>query len=172
MKKMSLLGWLLITFLGSKAQSKPAVLVVTAVEKSSVPGINRKRISENNNVSTTTISKATRNIEIYLEYSGSKKPVVNFVWLEGKAYTVRSEEMITPVLKKTSGIGNTVVTDTIVGKTNHRVMRLVPASSYPTKNLLKPAIGDNQLVLVYTLNGKRIKSNPIPIRKLAEDILQ
>jgi hypothetical protein len=172
MKKMSLLGWLLITVLGSRAQAKQTVLVVTAVEKSSVPGIVKKRISEKDNVSTATVSKSTRNIEIYLEYSGKKTPMANYVWLDGKAYALQAERMNTPVLRKTSGVANSEQVDTIVPKSKHRVWRLVPTSAFSIKGLSRPTIGDNHLVLVYTLNGKRTKTAPIPIRKLADDILQ
>lgn len=172
MKKVHIFSWLLLIGLGSKSQSRSPVSLITAIEKSSVPGIKKSKVEEQGNISVSKLPQSVRNIEVYIEVIGSYTPTVHYVWIEGRAYTVTMELMSTPIIWKTAGIGNNEQVDTIVKASQNKVWRLIPKKEQVVNRPKKPALKRNQLSLVYTVKGRRLSSSPIEIRKLAEDILQ
>lgn len=157
----------------SNSQSGNSSIVITAFEKTSIPGISKKVAIEGDSHTINVENKPRkRNIEIFLEHNKNQtiKPV--YVWMQGKAFSIKAEKLSGPVLSRRNLIGNNIEVDTLVKVSDNPVWILVPTSIYPKSIKSKKGVPEDQIILVYTLNGKSVHSKPIKIQQLPGDILQ
>lgn len=155
------------------SQSGNSSIVITAFEKTSIPGTRKKIATEgDSNNGNVENRPRKRNIEIFLEHNKNQtiKPV--YVWMQGKAFSLKAEKLSGPVLRRRNLIGNNIEVDTLVKASDNPVWTLVPTSIYPKSIKSKKIVPEDQIILVYTLNGKSVHSKPIKIQQLPEDILQ
>lgn len=172
MKNFLGIALILVACASARADFQSDSIKIVAFERISVPAIKRNRVAEDQSVSNQNARPAYRNLEIYFSHPPSKKLSVSYIWIGEKAYKLKTEKYTSPVIRKTSGIGLTVQTDTLFDAGMDRLWKLTPDFKNEIKGLKPPVISKDQLLLVYLRNGKRIQSPIIEIKKLSEDILQ
>lgn len=137
------------------SQVKCPVKKIYAFKQSSLPGVKPKTPE---NGGTERIE--TFNYWIYLTLSQSKYININYIWLSGKKFSVKTEEIkTTPVskLNNTSGAANETIE--LVPETKHKVILLYPTGPLNDNGdqsaKMRKKIEKNELVISFTHKEKK-----------------
>ena len=133
------------------------VVKLYAYSQATLKGVNQKDVVAENGEDIKVKSKSGLNYLIYLSYNGTSPVKVTGVWINETAYNVKTES-----IKKTPvemGNNNDSKTITLVPKTKNKVLLLTPGSviDNPAKltGAKKKAVEDGELVVCYTVKGKK-----------------
>jgi hypothetical protein len=150
---------LLVTglLLGVFAYSQPN-LTLRAYKQVVFPGTVPVRISEDNASTARVGKKASTTYYLYLVYPQKETVLPNQVWINKKAYALKTEPVVkTPVEHIGRNIPTRPVTTVLVPKTSNRVLRLQPVAAtgnpVPVASAQK-LIDTSELVVRYKWKGK------------------
>ena len=140
--------------------------------RESTPGIVPKVVGEDGKESIQSDTKV-QSYQLFIEYKKSTTIKPNKIWIKGVAYKVRVENVAsTPLLFKTNTVGNTYLTDTLVTKTNNKVMQLLPDGELKPLPKSKPKNATDNIIVEYSYKGKTYRYTFKEIIKITPQILQ
>ena len=177
MRLKIILSFIACTFiLGSiNVIAGPPVKKVHAYKQASIPGI-QPRFSETDGVNKADQRKQTFNYWIYLEIKGDPEISFSEIWIDGKKFMIKTEEIEnTPVQKIISDGSSQNEIIILVPQTKRKVILVYPAGesrdSDPDSKKLTRLIKKNELVVVYTAHkGKRCYARSKHITMLKSDV--
>jgi len=172
MKKSGIIILLIVSSLGLYSQTKTSLIKGYAYERESTPGIIPKTIGEDGKETTRPIPRI-KSYQLFLEYKKGTTIKPTKVWINGVAYRVRTENIsTTPVLFKTNTVGDLYDTDTLVNKTNNKVIQLFTDGELKPVPKSKPKNAAGNIIVEYSYKGKTYQYKFKEIKKIAPQILQ
>lgn len=138
----------------SYAQKKCGVSQAYAYQRATLPGTITTVIDE-----TGTVKERPRKPKItyfiYLETKPSELIQPSLIWINGKAYKLKTEKITTPVLVPRIDAVKSV--DTLVKETSNNVIRIQPVeeASVRPSNAVAKKIKNSQIVIEYVRKSKK-----------------
>lgn len=177
LKKMfmqTLLFLLLGAFIVSPSRAQHCIIQKGyAFQRTTIPGnVPRTTLDETGKVIEAPV-KTMNTLFIYVETKNDCNFRATRVWLDGKAYNMMREEILTmPVVIQHSHPGSTP--DTLVKQTDNKVYRIQlkeESNTHPGKKILK--MGEEAKIIIEYINRSRTEYFPIKeIKRIAPMVLQ
>ena len=158
MKKI-LFSFLCINLLAASVSAQ--TVKVYAYSQPGLKGVNQKDIVAENGQEIKVDPSSSNNYLLYFTYSGTAPIKISGVWLNGKAYNVKTEPIKkTPVELKDDNATEDSKTITLVPKTKNKVIQLTLSSKIDNPAKLSGAkkkdVESSELVVSYSVNGKKL----------------
>jgi hypothetical protein len=158
--KQKILPLLLITIIYCSAILAQPVVKIYAYSQTTNGGMKPSDVVGENGEKIKAEIKSPVSYLLYFTYSGSVPVKITGAWINQKAYNIKAESIKkTPVtIPENNAIENSK-TITLVPKTTNKVLQLSLASGMDNPGSLsgdrKKAVKESELVITYTVNGKK-----------------
>ena len=156
------------------AQKQPYAQI-HAYYRETLPGAIPREVVDENGNSVTHSKKRQGTYFIYFSHHAHYKVKPSAIWIDGKAYKFTSDAIqSTPVVLNNPSPNGEKAIDTLVPKTQKKVVKIIPQGELTIKPPASAAkkIKSNQLVIEYSYNGKKYFSEIKEIKRLPSLALQ
>jgi len=160
MKQKLLLSLAITTFFCSSIKAQVPALKIYAYSQATNGGMKPSEIAGENGEKINVGVRPGVNYLLYFSYSGSASVTITGVWINQKAYNVKPEWIKnTPIEIAENNADENSKKITLVPGTKNKVLQLTLKSAIEKPGILtgskKKAVSESELVVSYTVNGKK-----------------